>query len=198
MPVNLQHDEEFDAFLSHSHDDAEWVGQLAQRLEDDCGFRVWLDRWRLVPGESWQQEMAIGLEQAKTCVVCVGSTTPGGWFRQEIERALDMQVKDGSFRVIPLLLPDASAENASQFLKLRTWVDFRNGNDQRYAFHVLKCGIKGEPPGRWPDESASASDRAASDLAERRLIDLQRLEKYLRDEVVIEIQRKILDQWIER
>lgn len=196
--MTLHREEEFDAFLSHSHDDAEWVEQLAQRLEDECRFRVWLDRWRLVPGESWQQEMGIGLEQAKTCVVCVGSTTPAGWFRQEIERALDIQVKDGSFRVIPLLLPGASAQNVSQFLTLRTWVDFRNGKDQHYAFHVLKCGINGEPPGRGPDEAVSTSDRDASDLAERRLIDLQRLEKYLRDEVVIEIQRKILDQWIER
>lgn len=142
-------EEEFDAFLSHSHDDAEWVERLARRLEDECGFRVWLDRWRLVPGESWQQEMAIGLERARTCIVCVGSTTPAGWFRQEVERALDLQVKDSSFRVIPLLLPDASANNASRFLSLRTWVDFRNGKNARYAFHVLKCGIRGEPPGRW-------------------------------------------------
>lgn len=191
-------EEEFDAFLSHSHDDAEWVQQLAQRLEDECGFRVWLDRWRLVPGESWQQEMAIGLDRAKTCVVCVGSTTPAGWFRQEIERALDIQVKDSSFRVVPLLLPGSSAASASQFLGLRTWVDYRNGKDARYALHVLKCGIQGVPPGRWPGNSPSSTDGSARALAERKLIDLQRLEKYLRDEVVIDIQRKILDQWIEQ
>jgi hypothetical protein len=56
---------EFNAFLSHSHDDAEWVQRLAVRLEDQCGFRVWLDRWRLVPGGSWQQEMALGLDRAE-------------------------------------------------------------------------------------------------------------------------------------
>lgn len=194
----LPSEKEFDAFLSHSHDDAEWVQQIAQRLEDECGFHVWLDRWRLVPGESWQQEMAIGLDRAKTCVVCVGSTTPAGWFRQEIERALEIQSKESSFRVIPLLLPDASAQNALQFLSLRTWVDFRHGKDVLYAFHLLKCGINGEAPGRWPPDSSSISNNSARDLAERKLKDLQRLEKYLREEVVIEIQRKILDQWIEQ
>jgi len=196
--VTALRDEEFDAFLSHSHDDAEWVEQLARQLEDECGFRVWLDRWRLVPGESWQQEMAMGLERAKTCVVCVGSATPAGWFRQEIERALDLQVQDSNFRVIPLLLPHASAQNVSQFLGLRTWADFRNGKDERYAFHVLKSGISGQPPGRWRGDTMSTSGKEASDLAERKLRDLQRLEKYLREEVVIDIQRKILDQWIEK
>jgi hypothetical protein len=132
--MNLPDEKEFDAFLSHSHADAEWVERLAQRLEDECGFRVWLDRWHLVPGESWQQEMAIGLDRAKTCIVCVGSTTPQGWFRQEIERALDIQSKDNGFRVIPLLLPDVSAQNVLQFLSLRTWADFRHGKDEQYAY----------------------------------------------------------------
>ena len=50
----------FDTFLSHSHDDAEWVERLAKRLEDECGFRIWLDKWILVPGKSWQQEMKKG------------------------------------------------------------------------------------------------------------------------------------------
>jgi hypothetical protein len=189
---------EFNAFLSHSHNDAEWVQQIARRLEDECGFRVWLDRWRLVPGESWQQEMALGLDRADTCVVCVGSATPAGWFRQEIERALEIQSKDDSFRVIPLLLPDASTDRVSQFLGLRTWIDFRRGQDDQYAFHVLKCGINGEPPGRWPHNSGVSLNNTAWEVAERKLRELQRLEKYVREEVVIEIQRKILDQWIEK
>jgi hypothetical protein len=113
---------EFNAFLSHSHDDAEWVQRLALRLEDECGFHVWLDRWRLVPGESWQQEMALGLDRADTCVVCVGSATPDGWFRQEIERALDIQSKDAAFRVIPFeifsqLGNSVSAREAQDALK---------------------------------------------------------------------------------
>jgi TIR domain-containing protein len=196
--MSLSRGSGFNAFLSHSHNDSEWVQQLAGRLEDECGFRVWLDRWRLVPGESWQQEMALGLDHADTCVVCVGSATPAGWFQQEIERALDIQSKDDKFRVIPLLLPDASPDSVSQFLGLRTWVDFRRGQDEEYAFHILECGIKGEPPGRWPPNQSESANNAALEVAERKLQELKRLEKYVREEVVIEIQRKILNQWIEK
>ena len=44
MPDNAT----YDAFLSHSHQDAEIVEALAKRLEDDAGLRVWLDKWVLV------------------------------------------------------------------------------------------------------------------------------------------------------
>jgi hypothetical protein len=40
----------YDAFLSHSHQDAEIIEALARRLEDEAGLRVWLDKWVLVPG----------------------------------------------------------------------------------------------------------------------------------------------------
>ena|ERR1051326_2043539 len=190
---------QYDAFLSHSHDDADWVQQLAQRLEDECGFKTWLDRWLLVPGGSWQQEMALGLDQAVSCVVCVGATTPSGWFLQEIERALNIQAADVNFRVIPVLLPDASTENVPQFLGLRTWADFRHGKDPEYAFHILKSGILGTAPGRWPPDAVSSNNNSSISVYERKLQELQRLRRYdVRDEVIIEYQRKILEQWFEK
>src|SRR5919109_1591030 len=92
----------FDVFLCHAHVDAGFIELLVARLADEAQFRIWLDRWILVPGEHWQQEMAKGLEQAKTCAICIGQHTPKGWFREEIERALNRQTKDNSFRVIPV------------------------------------------------------------------------------------------------
>jgi len=196
--MNYAGNKRYDAFISHSHDDADWVQRLAQRLEDECGFKTWLDRWLLVPGGSWQQEMALGLDQAVSCVVCLGSSTPSGWFLQEIERALNIQAADASFRVIPVLLPDAPSESVPQFLGLRTWADFRNGKDLEYAFHILKCGIMGTSPGRWPRDAASSVQNPSITVYERKLQELQRLRRYdVRDEVLIEYQRKILEQWFE-
>lgn len=187
----------FDAFLSHSHDDAEWVERLAHRLVDESGFRIWLDRWALVPGKSWQQAMAKELEEASTCAVCIGATTPRGWFQQEIERALDLQTRNSEFRVIPVLLPDASAEVVPGFLSLRTWADFRNGRDKEYALHVLKQGIKGEPVGRWPVDSATNASNTLKQY-ETKIVELRRLHALgLHDEVVIEFERKILDRWLD-
>ena len=44
----MEQDTQYDAFLSHSHQEAEIVEALANRLEDDAGLRVWLDKWVLV------------------------------------------------------------------------------------------------------------------------------------------------------
>ncbi len=149
----------FDVFLSHSHEDAEWVEKLAKRLEDDAELRVWLDKWIAVPGEHWQQAMARGLDQAKTCAVCIGDQTPEGWFREEFERALNRQTKDKSFRVIPVLLPNAKTINVDVFLELRTWVDFRTGLHDSRAFHRLVSGIRGVPPGRGPEEEMKSDSQ---------------------------------------
>ncbi len=141
--------EHFDVFLSHSHNDSAVVEHLAAKLERVHGFKVWLDKWVLVPGGHWQQEMARGLEQAKTCAVFVGQRTPQGWFREEIERALNRQTKNSNFRVIPVILPDGESGLVNNFLELRTWVEFKQGIDDGEAFHRLVSGIKGIPPGRY-------------------------------------------------
>lgn len=188
----------FDAFLSHSHADAVWAEDLARRLVADHKFKVWLDRWVLIPGQNWQQAMAKGLAETSTCVVCVSRTTPHGWFQQEIERALSIQANHPEYRVIPALLPNAPTnvtEVMSPFLDLRTWADFREGNDLEYAFRVLTHGIKGEPVGPWPpinfDENHPDDDL---EYVERKLKDLAKLKPYLHEEVVIEYERRILSR----
>jgi hypothetical protein len=64
--------------------------------------------------------------------------------------ALNQRVRDPDFRVIPVLLPDASMPERSRlppFLARLTWVDFRAGLDDADAFYRLVCGIKGVAPG---------------------------------------------------
>jgi hypothetical protein len=70
-----------DVFLSYSHSDANWVETLAGRLEDEGELTVWLDKWVLIPGGLWQQEMALGLDRASCCVICIGGVMPKGWFK---------------------------------------------------------------------------------------------------------------------
>jgi hypothetical protein len=198
-PQTEQHvtEPKYDVFLSHSHADAPWVEDLAKRLQGEHGFAVWLDRWALVPGRSWQQEMAQGLEQARCCAVCINNATPRGWFRQELERALSLQVNNDKFGVIPILLPDASPDFVPDFLSLRTWADFRTGKDQNYAYHVLSQGIRGEPVGPWPPKSSKSNEVSLS-VHERRILELQRFRTLgVHEEVVIEFERKILAEWFQ-
>jgi len=144
----MQH-EQFDVFLRYSQGDAQWVEERAERLEDEAGLHVWLDKWIAVPGNILQQEIACGLDQARSCAVFISEDTPVGWFREEIQKALDRQTNEPSFRVIPVLLPGAEMSNLNNFLELRTAVRF-DKLDPAYAFHVLVSGIQGRSPGRWP------------------------------------------------
>lgn len=195
MPIEMEN--KFDVFLSHAHPDAEVVELLGERLEDEANLRVWLDRWILVPGEHWQQEMAKGLDHAKTCAVCIGAQTPAGWFREEIERALNLQTRDNSFRVIPLILQNGDRSLIENFLELRTWVDFKNGLNDNHAFHILVSGIRGIPPGRYSDLQAGNNDELL--LIRQRLQHIRafRREQLIDDDIALEYQRRILDQIIE-
>lgn len=182
----------FDTFLSHSHTDSIVVESLGVKLADETGFRVWLDKWILVPGNHWQQEMARGLEQARTCAVCIGRDNPKGWFREEIEKALNRQTRDPSFRVIPVILPDGDSKMVDNFLNQRTWVDFRDGIHDGYAFHILVSGIRGEPPGRYfPDKNAADQELKAA--RERlRIIRTLRQDNLIDNDVAVEYQKQVL------
>ena len=184
----------YDVFLSHAHVDAGLVSKLAARLEDEAHFRVWLDRWVLVPGEPWQQQIAKGLDQARTCAVCIGKQTPQGWFLEEIGRALNRQTKDKLFRVIPVILPEGDPTLVDNFLELRTWVDFSNGLDELEAFHLLISGIEGVPPGRGP-LAVQISPNQPDPLREKLLrIRALRSEQLIDDVIALEYQRRLLDK----
>ncbi|MBK8501040.1 MAG: TIR domain-containing protein [Saprospiraceae bacterium] len=142
-PVNKYH-----TFLSHSHSDADLVEQIAKKLQDEYQLEVFLDKWILVPGQPFPQALSKGLDEAETCTIFIGSNTPTGWFRNEVDKALNKQAKDSSFRVIPVLLPNANDSFVGDFLELRTWIKFKSGIEEPEALHQLVSGIVGRPPGR--------------------------------------------------
>jgi len=185
----------FDVFLSHAHVDGKLVEELGVRLEDQANIRVWLDRWILVPGEHWQQEMAKGLEQAKTCAVCIGDATPRGWFREEIERALNLQTKKPEFRVIPVILPNGNPSVIDNFLELRTWVHFLEGPQDPRAFHLLVSGVRGTPPGRIKTKVNYDPGMFTVRETLARIRSL-RQDHLIDDDIALEYQRRVLESLI--
>lgn len=194
--MNPQPDESFDVFLSHAHTEAEVVESIGIKLTDEEGLIVWLDAWVLVPGEHWQQHIAKALDQAKTCAVCIGSNTPEGWFREEIQRALNRQARDKSFRVIPVILPNGNRNLINDFLELRTWVDFSAGVEDADAVHRLVCGVRGVAPGRRPVAASNTSAGLASIKARLSSIRELRIEGLIDESVALEYQRRILDEHV--
>lgn len=143
----------YDVFLSHHSSDKPLVEMIATRLEDEAGLKPFLDKWHLVPGEPWEEELETALDKSATCAVFLGPSGLGAWHNEEMRVALDERVRNKSFRVVPILLPGAEPKDKDtlpRFLRRLTWVDFRAGLDDQQAFHRLVAGIKGLPPGRQP------------------------------------------------
>ena len=186
----------FDVFLSHAHVDGVLVEKIGVRLADQANLRIWLDRWVLVPGEHWQQQMAKGIGQARSCAVFIGTQTPRGWFQEEIERSLNRQTRDPTFRVIPVILPGGDRSLVDAFLELRTWVDFSEDIDDGRSFHLLLSGVKGVPPGRYVP--APAGDRSTPQLIRQGLLQIKELrrDELIDENMALEYRRKLLDQLI--
>jgi hypothetical protein len=182
----------YDVFLSHSDIDSDFVEQIGCKLEREAGIRVWLDKWVLVPGEQWQREIEKGLIKAKTCAIFIGNKEPQGWFLEEIELAQNRQVEDHTFRVIPVIIPGGSREFIGDFLRNRTWVEFKKGINDEDAFDRIVSGIKGKPPGMPPYKKNNSSIESA--LSELKII--QVLKPYLENQVVLHYQKEIVDSVI--
>ena len=141
----------FDVFLSHKSSDKPAVEEIAKRLVKE-GIQPWLDKWNLIPGDPWQVAIEEALANCATCAVFIGPSGIGPWHNEEMRAAISRRVSEsqGSFRVIPVLLPGATREERSKlptFLVTTMWVEFRQTLDDEEAFRRLICGIRGIAPG---------------------------------------------------
>jgi len=145
-----------DVFLCHHMGDKPAVKELGYRLIR-AGIQPWLDEWNLIPGEPWQEAIEEALAASATCAVFVGPSGLGPWQNEEMRAAIDRRVRagQGSFRVIPVLLPGTERGERSKlpaFLSASTWVKFHDTLDDETAFHRLVSGIRGDEPGPGPEE----------------------------------------------
>lgn len=142
-------EQRYSVFLSHNSRDKGFVEIVASKLAKE-GLRTWFDKWELIPGNRWQGGLGDGVLSSDACVVFVGPHNLGNWEAEEIDLAQTRAADDPRFRVIPVLLPGVSdpfdPTALPPFLRTRTWVDFRKGIEDREAFHLLICGIKGLSP----------------------------------------------------
>jgi hypothetical protein len=52
------------------------------------GLKVWLDRWNLLPGDPWQDEIEEALDRSRTVAVFAGLSGIGGWRNEERRQRL--------------------------------------------------------------------------------------------------------------
>jgi hypothetical protein len=96
-------------FLSYAPEDEEKVERLYRKLFD-AGFKPWMDKKDLLPGEQRQFRIPQAIRRSDFFVVClsVHSTDKRGWIQREIKQALDIWQErlDSDIYLIPVQLED--------------------------------------------------------------------------------------------
>lgn len=148
-------------FLSHDSGDKPAVEALALRLRQERDIAPWLDKWNLIPGQPWQEELEVAIRACDCCAIFIGRGDPqkgvlGPWQNDELRALISRQVSErgSQFAVIPVLLPDAERGQRSAlptFLVANTWVEFRQTLDDPDAWKRLLAGIRRQKPDPQPD-----------------------------------------------
>jgi hypothetical protein len=120
-------------FLCHNGADKSEVECIANKVLAN-GIHPWLDKWNLVPGEPFQEAIENALATCHSCAVFVEKSSSAPWQNQEMRTAIARRVgqTDGSFPVIPVLLPGACHPPVAfpAFLSGTTWVVFKSSLDE--------------------------------------------------------------------
>lgn len=138
----------FDVFISYAHSDGEWARILAGRLHG-AGFKVFLDVWRLAPGDLVTHSLEEGIRGSRAGIlVCSPQAMSSKWVREEYAGLIENAVQQGR-RLIPVLYLDAELPT---FVANRVWVDFREATGPTYEAKVAELvrGLRGLPPEQPP------------------------------------------------
>jgi len=134
----------YQAFLSHSNPDKPLVEYIANWLTQN-DITVWLDKWNILPGDPWQEEIEDALDASSACVVFLGTGGITPWQNEEMRSAINDRVSDQSIRVIPVLLPSATQPQNKKaiprFLKRLSWLEFGNSVEDENKLQLLKRAI---------------------------------------------------------
>ena len=128
MATHRKQNERSDAFLSYNNQDKQQVEQIARCLEEKAGLRVWLDKWNVLPGDPWQEEIEKALDASGACVVFLGESGLGSWQHEEMRAVIADRVERQQTRVVPVLLPGIhrpeQESKLPRFLRRLSWVKF--------------------------------------------------------------------------
>jgi hypothetical protein len=135
--------QKYDVYISYNNADQMEVEHLARALSKS--LNVWLDRWALIPGQPWQEQIEEALQSSKSVLVFVGPKGIGPWQNEESAVALSRRFTDPSFRVIPVIGPGADIKKIPSFLARVTWVDLRSKEPQKvtHAVDLIVKAVKG-------------------------------------------------------
>lgn len=134
-------------FLCHAHEDKDVVEPVGSRLQDR-GLEVWIDTWRLTPGDSIVAKIEEGIETSDRLVVFLSpASVDSTWVKKEVATGLIMELAEekglGSKFVVPVLLKPCKIP---YLLRDKLYANFTNKSFP-IACEELYRGILGQPLG---------------------------------------------------
>ncbi|MFG6104931.1 SUMF1/EgtB/PvdO family nonheme iron enzyme [Leptothoe sp. EHU-05/26/07-4] len=127
-------------FLAHASEDKDAVIDLYNRLKAK-GFKPWLDKVDLLPGQSWRAEIPKAIRESDVFIACLSkeSVAKAGYIQREFRMALQKMgdIPPGKIYLIPVRLDDCQVPELRQEeyginLADYQWVDlFQDGEFER-------------------------------------------------------------------
>ncbi len=113
-------------FISYSHQDKEFVDQLAMQLVRE-NVHVWVDRWELSVGDSLIDKVQQAVEGASALLVVLSpESVQSEWCKRELSAGLLRELEEKRVVVMPVLLRDCEIPI---FARGKFYADFRTNFD---------------------------------------------------------------------
>jgi formylglycine-generating enzyme required for sulfatase activity len=132
----LGRDSEARIFLCHASEDKPQVREIYQRLIA-LGFSPWLDEKDILPGQDWDYEIEMALEQSDFVMVFLSKRSVGkvGYVQREFRRAMyhSEEMPEGYIHTIPIKLDDCEVPRR---FRRHQWV---NLNDEGAFDRIVRA-----------------------------------------------------------
>jgi hypothetical protein len=128
-------------FLSYNSEDSAVARQIgALLLSQDVS--VWLDEWKIGPGDSITRAINIGLDQSSGLfTIWSRHAADSRWVERELATAVSRSVNDPAFKVVPIILDDTPLPALLTDIRHIRWLSSSTG----WLEEVLQAVGRNEP-----------------------------------------------------
>jgi len=107
-------------FLCHASEDKDKVLEIYRRLKD-LGFKPWIDKEDLLPGQKWEIEIPKAIKESDHVLVFFSNTSISkrGYVQKEFELALDVLdlIPEGQIFIVPIRLDNCEIPDRFKHLQ---------------------------------------------------------------------------------
>ena len=128
-------------FLCYAREDQTQVAEIYRHLQE-LGFQPWMDKFDLIPGQRWRQEIPKALQDSDFIFIFFSrhSVAGRGYVQREFKLALDtlQEIPEDMIHTIPIRLDTCAIPTQFGFLQ---WCDFFETDGWQRIEHAIKTGL---------------------------------------------------------